>query len=390
MVNQSIKLTVGGDVQAANGTYLQRSDVDEQLFKVCLANQFTYVLASRQIGKSSLKNAIAERLINENIRVASIDLKRIGQIEKAELWYFSFLHELASNLQLEIDVETWWKSQPYLSTFTQRFLRFFDEIVLNQINQRVVIFIDEIDMTLNLPFSDDFFAAIRAVHNDRAQYTAYKRLTFVLLGVATPSELIKNSKRTPFNIGQEISISDFTKAECELLRLAIEENHPNKSEAYFEQIYDWTNGHPYLTQQLCAAVANVPQTDNPDLVDNLVQTIFLADYSSHNENIRFVQKGILRTAYASEMLRTYQKILEGKVVYDDRGSIVLKNLKLCGLVTSEKGILKSRNKIYKKIFNKRWIKKIRLKSYINISKKIFFYSFLLFILLLCAVSFLNY
>ena len=264
-VDQSIKLTVGGDVQAANGTYLQRSEVDEQLFKVCLANEFTYVLASRQIGKSSLKNAIAERLIDEGVRVARIDLKRIGQVEEAEIWYFSLLDELASNLRLETDVEAWWDSQPRLSTFTQRFLRFLDDVVLTEISEPVVIFIDEIDTTLDLSFTDDFFAAIRGVYNDRAQYPAYKRLTFVLLGVATPNELIKDNRRTPFNIGRPIPMRDFTRAECKRLSEAIEAKHPRQSQNYFKQIYDWTSGHPYLTQKLCVAVVNAPPADEPRL-----------------------------------------------------------------------------------------------------------------------------
>jgi hypothetical protein len=58
-------------------------------------------------------------------------------------------------------------------------------------SENIVIFIDEIDSVLGLNFPiDDFFAAIRACYNKRAQNPEYKRLTFVLLGVATPTELI--------------------------------------------------------------------------------------------------------------------------------------------------------------------------------------------------------
>jgi hypothetical protein len=38
----------------------------------------------------------------------------------------------------------------------------------------------------------------------------------VLAGVATPNDLIKDSARTPFNIGRRIDLTDFTKQEAAL------------------------------------------------------------------------------------------------------------------------------------------------------------------------------
>ena len=37
-----------------------------------------------------------------------------------------------------------------------------------------------------------------------------QRLSFVLIGVATPGDLIKDAARTPFNIGHGIELTDFT------------------------------------------------------------------------------------------------------------------------------------------------------------------------------------
>ena len=42
-------------------------------------------------------------------------------------------------------------------------------------------------------------------------------ITFCLLGVATPSDLIRNVNTTPFNIGYRIELTDFTEAEAEPL-----------------------------------------------------------------------------------------------------------------------------------------------------------------------------
>src|SRR6185369_8328160 len=91
-----------------------------------------------------------------------------------------------------------------------RLTSFLDEVVLARCKGPVIIFVDEIDSTISLPFTDDFFAAIRACHNARATDAAYNRLSFVLLGVASPSDLVKDATRTPFNIGHRIELADFT------------------------------------------------------------------------------------------------------------------------------------------------------------------------------------
>jgi len=50
--------------------------------------------------------------------------------------------------------------------------------------------LDETDSTLKLPFTDDLFTALRSMSNERAFEDAYQRLTFCLLGVATPNKAL--------------------------------------------------------------------------------------------------------------------------------------------------------------------------------------------------------
>src|SRR5205823_5672508 len=88
---------------------------------------------------------------------------------------------------------------------------------------RLVIFIDEIDAVRSLPFSaDEFFAAIRECYNRRSEDPEYRRLTFCLLGVATPSDLIRDTRTTPFNIGRRIDLNDFTAEEAAILAVGLE------------------------------------------------------------------------------------------------------------------------------------------------------------------------
>src|SRR5262249_32910529 len=128
-----------------------------------------------------------------------------------------------------------------------------------QLARRLVIFIDEIDAVRSLPFStDEFFAAIRECYNRRTQDAEYHRLTFCLLGVATPSDLIRDTRTTPFNIGRRIELADFTEAEAapRARGLAQEKVAGERgAPALLRRVLYWTGGHPYLTQRLCRSVA---------------------------------------------------------------------------------------------------------------------------------------
>ena len=156
----------GGTLRPDAPSYVERP-ADEELFELVLAGEFAYVLTTRQLGKSSLMTRTADRLKKEGICIATIDLTTFGMALE-ERWYLGLLGELARQLKLELDPEPWWQERSWQPT-VQRFIGFLRDVVLNEIQEQIIIFIDEIDSTLALDFSDDFFAAIRAVYNARAQ-----------------------------------------------------------------------------------------------------------------------------------------------------------------------------------------------------------------------------
>jgi hypothetical protein len=89
----------------------------------------------------------------------------------------------------------------------QRFFGALREVALDQLTAPLILLVDEIDATRNLSFStDEFFAAVRECYNSRTLDPTYRRLTFCLLGVASPSDLIQNPLMSPFNIGRRISL----------------------------------------------------------------------------------------------------------------------------------------------------------------------------------------
>ncbi len=347
--------TVGGAVQAGGGLYLPRR-ADNELLELCRAGAFSYVLTPRQLGKTSLMVRTAERLGEEGVRSVIIDLTQIGVQVTVENWYLGLLAVIEDQLLLETSAVEWWKARGD-EGMTQRLVEFFKDVALKEVEGRLVVFVDEIDTTLSLPFTDDFYAAVRYFYNARAHTPELKRLSFVLIGVATPGDLVRDPQRTPFNIGHRVDLTDFTFDEA--LPLAAALGLPlEESRRVLAWVLEWTGGHPYLTQRLCRAVAEERRENwTREDVERLTASVFFGEMSEKDNNLQFVRDMLTKRAPdPAGVLSTYREVLRGRrPVPDEEQSIVKSHLKLSGIVYRKQGTLHVRNPIYAKVFDSHWI-----------------------------------
>lgn len=346
---------VGGTLPA-NAAYVVRP-ADDQVLAATLSGMYCNVLTPRQTGKSSLMVRTMERLQQEGVRTARVDLTTIGVDVDPAQWYFGLMSQLKAELKLATDVDGWWKEHMHQGV-VQRFSDFLRYVILEEITEPVVVFVDEIDSTLKVPFTDDFFAAIRAAYNARASDPVYKRLTFVLLGVARPQDLIKDRSRTPYNIGLSIDLTDFTLEEAGVLLPGLSMSSAEQAKAVLERVLYWTGGFPYLTQKVCQHIA-APRGDvwTEEKVDRLVRRLFLSDEARNDENLNYLRRRIVESEIPASLLSLYRQILSGKNVVLRELDPALTQLILAGLVkVAPSGALVVRNRIYKEVFDLKWIK----------------------------------
>ncbi len=349
---------VGAPLHAVRPGYVRRPS-DDLLFNAVVAGSYAHVVAPDRTGKTSLIASTSARLQNNGFKVAVLDLEQISERDggsDAGRWYYSIAYRLLRQLRLKTDLQTWWQDHSILSN-RQRLVEFYAQVVLQNIPERIAVFVDEVQTVGELPFAEHLLASIRAAHNARTTEPEFNRLGFVMIGECDPHSLISDPNLSPFTISTEVRLSDFTRADLNVFSAELNLS-PVDAELALDRIYHWTSGQPYLSQKLARSVARERiEGDVGESVDRIAMHQLAGRAAITSEpHMSHLHRAVVSDRKNFEaLLTTYGQIRKGiKVEYEIESPRHRRLLALGLVVVDDDGFFEIRNRIYESVFTAQW------------------------------------
>ncbi len=307
-----------------------------------------YVLVSRQMGKTNLLLNARRKFSTDEDKFVYIDLSNLFDTDLdcfRNIIDTAIETNLDSFVGLDLEINNFRKDFSNLPPHKQheRELR----ILLNKINGKLIVVLDEIDALTKTDYSDRIFSQIRSIYFARVNYQEFNRLTYLLSGVVEPSDLIKDPKISPFNIGEKIFLNDFTYTEFSYF--IVKANLNNLNPSVIERIFYWTNGNPRITWDLLSIIEDDKESFNiAKDVDNVVSKHYLTSFDKPPiDNIREIVKKDQQLKDAIFEIH-YGK---GNLITDS----VKQKLYLSGIINLETEKVEIKNRIIKSSLSVSWI-----------------------------------
>ena len=250
----SLEVAVGDD-------FYGRKDTVSRILRRLSSNsmQSCYITGQKRVGKSSLARAVESKI--NLLNGANSDLYRVLYLECGEIRHASGQETLkALGTRLEqflsdsLPRSSDWTKGDYSSSLVP-LNRLINQLRDVSPDSRFIVILDEIDEINESLYrygdlADTFFLNLRTI-------SSKKNIAFVLVGaermpyiMAAQGERLNKFDRESLNsFERETEWEDY----LGLVRMPVE-NIIDAHESALNELFRYTNGHPYFTKMLCAAV----------------------------------------------------------------------------------------------------------------------------------------
>ena len=234
------RLVDSGTIRLDSRFYIRREADDELENQINQRGTTTIVKGMRQMGKSSLlARAWAEAKQHQNAIYLDMQLIEKTHYETLETLMNHIVDQFRRTLKIATRVNSWDK-RGGITAFIEEMLSISDDT-------RVLVLFDEVDRVFKFPYRGDFFSILRAWHNKRAIEDRWLNINLVIAHSNEPRLWIDNLNTSPFNVGDSITLADFScKQVVELNRRHGEILDP---ETEVKKLMKLVGGQPYLVRQ---------------------------------------------------------------------------------------------------------------------------------------------
>lgn len=319
--------------------YIERQADREAAIHVRQMNYLMLIEPSQQ-GKTSLIWWLQRRFGRQNYVIIHVNMTSLDRTSEGR-WYKTFGAQFIEHMS-DICASEGLLTPPGSVAELRDFLRALAACARKS-ERYLVLALDEIGQVPK-EFATGFFSILRDVFNSRQSDQVFLHLTFLLAGNFRPQDLVRDETISPFNVAVRVRLADFSYDQVyELVRKTGLED--SQCEALTRRIFYWTEGQPYLVQQICTLLPDSVDLANVEPgVDRIIDLVLREDYNH--------LPPILRRLSDDPRLRLYvDQVLTGqrKTKFYPALDQVQAQLDMLGVVTSDAdGVCIIRNPIYTK------------------------------------------
>ena len=234
---------IAGNPVGGTSIFFGRDDIVREVFNLVASptNNALVLYGQRRIGKTSILLELEQRLSNRGNNITIYyDLQ-----DKASLSLFNVLDDLKKHISDGVGLALKDKE----ADFKDKFLPY---ILSNSQKSNIILLFDEFDVLdsdIGGNAGDELFPYLRQVMNIDRQ-----RLNFIFVIGRRPDDLTS----TALSIFKTVTYKSvsllFEEDYLRLVKLPDHESRLDWDNSAIKKIWNWTNGHPYFTQQICSVI----------------------------------------------------------------------------------------------------------------------------------------
>ena len=237
----------GGPIPPFSTTYIERSPLEKQAKEAieqpgCLLR----IKSPRKMGKTSLILQVKTHAIGLGYSTVHLDFRRIESRVLSDFNTFLrwFCKTLSYQLKLEDELEDYWDEDIGGKISCTAYLY---NCILEKLETPLLLVLSEIDHLFEHPqIYQDFLPLLRSWYEEAKQEESIQKLRLILT-YSTEIYVPLKINQSPFNVGSVLQLTRFNLEQTEAL-VCCYGFLSTLSKTIADQLYEWVNGHPYLTQ----------------------------------------------------------------------------------------------------------------------------------------------
>ena len=326
--------TPGGAMDPQSRFYIERTGDRIALSEIAKQGVTITIKGPRQVGQSSLLRRLKGAAEDAGKRVVSVDFQLFDRsdLENVDIFYQNFCTWITDELDLDDQVEHHWNQR--LGN-NQNCTRYIGKYLLREMTAPLVLTLDKVERLFETDFRSDFFGMLRNWHSRRRARSPWKQLDLVLVSSTEPHHFITDLRQSPFNVGTQIELADFTEEQVAELNLLHDSPLTPKQE---QQLFNLVGGHPLLVRRALYQVASGLMTPSEFFAQAT------ADNGPFGDHLKYY---FIQLHGKEDLVRGLRQVLKNNKCQDN---LVCFHLEGAGLVRSEGGMYLPRCNLYADYF----------------------------------------